>query len=77
MKSFKDTFDQYRWEDVQASILAKTSKEVESALAATHRTPEDFKALISPALYHTWCRWSLNNYEKTFWTFALCTDIPE
>lgn len=49
MKSFKDTFDQYRWEDVQASILAKTSKEVESALAATHRTPEDFKALISPA----------------------------
>lgn len=49
MKSFKDIFDQYRWEDVQASILAKTSKEVESALAATNRTPEDFKALISPA----------------------------
>ena len=49
MKSFKDTFDQYQWEDVQASILAKTAKDVESAIAATRRTLEDFKALISPA----------------------------
>jgi len=49
MKQFKDTFDQYEWDEVQASIQAKTSKDVEAALAATSRTLEDFKALISPA----------------------------
>lgn len=49
MKQFKDTFDQYKWDEVQASIQAKTSKDVEAALAATSRTLEDFKALISPA----------------------------
>lgn len=49
MKQFKDIYDQYSWEEVKASILAKTSKEVEAALAATQRTLEDFKALISPA----------------------------
>lgn len=49
MKQFKDIFDQYSWDEVQASINAKTSKDVEAALAAIHRTLEDFKALISPA----------------------------
>lgn len=49
MKQFKDIFDQYSWDEVQASIQAKTSKDVEAALAVTHRTLENFKALISPA----------------------------
>jgi 2-iminoacetate synthase len=49
MKQFKDTFDQYQWDEVQASILNKTSKDVEAALNATSRNLEDFKALISPA----------------------------
>lgn len=49
MKQFKDTFDTYQWDEVQASIQSKTSKDVEAALVATHRTLEDFKALISPA----------------------------
>jgi 2-iminoacetate synthase len=49
MKQFKDTFDKYQWDEVKASIQTKTSKDVETAMAATHRTPEDFKALISPA----------------------------
>lgn len=49
MKQFRDIYDQYSWDDVQASIQTKTSKDVEAALTATHRTLEDFKALISPA----------------------------
>ncbi|MDB5280656.1 MAG: 2-iminoacetate synthase ThiH [Ferruginibacter sp.] len=49
MKQFRDIYDQYSWDEVKASILAKTSKDVEAALASTHRTLEDFKALISPA----------------------------
>jgi len=49
MELFKDIFDRYSWDDVLASIQAKTSKDVEAALDATHRTLEDFKALVSPA----------------------------
>ena len=49
MTQFRDIYDTYCWSDVQASILNKTAKEVEAALASTQRTPEDFKALISPA----------------------------
>ena len=49
MKQFKDIYDQYSWDDVQSSIHAKTSKDVAAALYSTHRTLEDFKALISPA----------------------------
>ncbi|HEY8659531.1 MAG TPA: 2-iminoacetate synthase ThiH [Hanamia sp.] len=49
MKQFKDIYDQHSWDEVQASIQTKTAKDVEAALAATHRTLEDFKALISPA----------------------------
>lgn len=49
MAQFKDTFDQYSWEEVKASIATKTATDVEVALAATFRTLEDFKALISTA----------------------------
>jgi len=49
MKQFKDIYDTYLWDDVKTSIMNKTAKDVEAALAATHRTLEDFKALISPA----------------------------
>ena len=46
---FKEIFDCYNWEEVQASIYAKTERDVVEALNKTHRDLEDFKALISPA----------------------------
>lgn len=49
MKNFKELFDTYRWDEVKASIAAKTSADVERALSTTHRSLEDFKAMISPA----------------------------
>lgn len=49
MPSFKDIFDQYCWHEVQQCIRNKTAKDVEAALAASRRTPEDFKALVSSA----------------------------
>jgi 2-iminoacetate synthase len=49
MRQFKDIYDQFSWEEVKASIQLKTARDVEAALTATHRTLEDFKALISPA----------------------------
>jgi 2-iminoacetate synthase len=47
--SFRPIFDAHCWDDVQASIYAKTAADVERALAAPKRTLENFKALISPA----------------------------
>ncbi|MBD0823306.1 2-iminoacetate synthase ThiH [Aestuariibaculum marinum] len=47
--SFQTLFDTYNWDDTLASINAKTSQDVEFALAKTKRDLEDFKALISPA----------------------------
>lgn len=49
MKRFKDLFDHYNWDEVSAAIAAKTPADVETALAASHRTLHDFMALISPA----------------------------
>lgn len=49
MSSFKEIYDKMDWESSKVSIYAKTSKDVERAIAARHRTLEDFKALISPA----------------------------
>jgi len=46
---FKDEFDTYNWDKVQASIYAKTAIDVERALNNIKRNIEDFKALISPA----------------------------
>lgn len=49
MEQFRDIFDEFSWNEVQQSILAKTSKDVEQALVSSKRDLEDFKALISPA----------------------------
>lgn len=49
MNSFKEIFDQYNWNDVARSVQQKTAADVQHALSASHRTIEDFKALISPA----------------------------
>ena len=50
MSSFERIFDKLDWEDVQESIYAKTSDDVELALNKKRkRTLEDCKALISPA----------------------------
>jgi 2-iminoacetate synthase len=47
---FSEVFDTYDWDEVKASILAKTKADVEAALYKTSkRTLEDFKALISPS----------------------------
>jgi len=49
MKSFKDLFESYCWDDVRESIYFKTKADVEHALHTHKRTLEDFKALVSPA----------------------------
>jgi 2-iminoacetate synthase len=47
--SFRPVFESHAWDDVKASIYAKTAADVVHALAAPRRTLDDFKALISPA----------------------------
>lgn len=49
MKMFKEVFDKYDWDEVVASIYAKTAMDVERALNKGKKDIEDFKALISPA----------------------------
>jgi 2-iminoacetate synthase len=49
MNNFTDVFNTYNWEEIKRSIYAKTGDDVQRALAATMRTLDDFKALISPA----------------------------
>ncbi len=46
---FKDVFDTYNWDEVKASIYAKTERDVIDALNKSRHDLEDFKALISPA----------------------------
>ena len=46
---FNRLFSSYKWNEVLASIKAKTILDVERALAKDKRGLEDFKALISPA----------------------------
>lgn len=47
--SFENLFRNHKWDDIKASIYAKTSADVESALTRQQRDLEDFKALVSPA----------------------------
>jgi len=47
--NFSDHINDLHWEEVQASIYAKTEEDVARAFGAPKRTLEDFKALISPA----------------------------
>jgi 2-iminoacetate synthase len=49
MSNFTNLFESYHWDETKQSIYAKTSADVERALASSKRTLEDFKALISPA----------------------------
>jgi len=49
VKMFKEVFDKYDWDEVVASIYAKTAMDVERALNKGKKDIEDFKALISPA----------------------------
>lgn len=48
-KGFAEVFDNYNWNTITSDIYAKTSQDVERALANSKRDIEDFKALISPA----------------------------
>ena len=47
--SFTKVFNELNWDHVKDSIFSKTSGDVRRALSSKRRTPEDFKALISPA----------------------------
>lgn len=49
MEDFSTWHNKTDWAEVQSSIYAKTSQDVERALKKTKRSIEDFKALISPA----------------------------
>ncbi|MBI4947376.1 MAG: 2-iminoacetate synthase ThiH [Bacteroidetes bacterium] len=49
MNTFNNIIKTYDWKEVQQSILSKTAKHVEQALANPKHNLEDFKALISPA----------------------------
>lgn len=46
---FKKVFSHYKWDQEKASILSKTSGDVESALNKDRLNLDDFKSLISPA----------------------------
>jgi len=46
---FSEYFNQFDWDKEYHSIYTKTIQEAETALFKSHRTIEDFKALISPA----------------------------
>ncbi|PIP54460.1 MAG: 2-iminoacetate synthase ThiH [Bacteroidetes bacterium CG23_combo_of_CG06-09_8_20_14_all_32_9] len=47
--TFKEIYDLQSWDEVKKSICDKSSHDVETALSSNRRTPEDFKAMISPA----------------------------
>ncbi|WP_103069337.1 2-iminoacetate synthase ThiH [Aquimarina sediminis] len=49
MSSFKNTFEQYDWDETLSDIFSKTETDVTHALGKSKRDLEDFKALISPA----------------------------
>lgn len=47
--NFTEIFRSCSWDETSKSIYAKTTADVEKALAVSKRSLEDFKALISPA----------------------------
>lgn len=49
MISFQEIIESYDWDEVKASIYAKTEYDVQQALSAVKPSLEDFKALVSPA----------------------------
>ena len=49
MSSFREIFDTYGWDQVEAEIQSKTAREVEAALMTDQPGLKDFMALISPA----------------------------
>ncbi|MGP8214780.1 MAG: 2-iminoacetate synthase ThiH [Bacteroidia bacterium] len=49
MNNFAQIFDSYNWKEVEQSIYSKREDDVLRALVSDKLTPEDFKALISPA----------------------------
>jgi len=49
MTDFKETYNQFDWNEISKSIYDKTAQDVEVALKKPQRNLEDFKALISPA----------------------------
>lgn len=48
MKSFKDVFEKYRWEDVKQKLEKVTLNEVEKSLQKEHKTIDDFLNFLSP-----------------------------
>ncbi|MFT5252960.1 MAG: 2-iminoacetate synthase [Flavobacteriales bacterium] len=49
MTTFKSTFEQYNWDEIQTKIYQTTTRHVEQSLVKNKRNLNDFLALISPA----------------------------
>ena len=49
LTTFKDTFEQYSWQEINDKIYSCTARDVESALAKSRLTLDDFAALLSHA----------------------------
>lgn len=47
--TFKNTYDNYNWNEISKNIQSKTERDVEKALAKSRINLEDFASLISPA----------------------------
>ena len=67
---FKTLFDTYNWGDVEKSIYAKTSRDVEVALSKDKCDLEDFKALISPAAVPYLETMAQKSHERTLRRFG-------
>src|SRR5690606_22967638 len=48
MKSFKDFFEKYQWDEIKAKLEKVTLFDVESSLQKKKRTIEDFLNFLSP-----------------------------
>lgn len=48
MKSFKDLFQQYQWDEIKARLNNVTLSDVERSLQKTNKTIEDFLNFLSP-----------------------------
>lgn len=57
MNTFTDRWRQLDWDDIRLRINAKTTADVERALAAKQLNRDDMMALLSPPLLAIWSLW--------------------
>ncbi len=68
--SFTQLHQQYKWDEVKASIHNKSAADVEKALKSEKCTLDDFKALISPAAEPFLEQMVLKSQQKTLKRFG-------